>query len=307
MKKFFTQVFPMLLVVLGLLVTSCGPKPTTSAPSIPVSVSDWKPALDKVRTHYNGGVVMEGSTTKLRRAYEQTDSAFRLAVADEINIGKMCFKDAAAADATVANAIFDQQQDNGTLINALVTQSVTGQSTPECAPIYQKLAEIVASYRPAIMDAYLLYFNQATDYKTYTSAWPEIDVMNDIFQTVADPTQVAEILKENGLPGFTDFTWLPTENLYMDFPGNKAKCDYYTSGQFMNDLPSLMLAKFQGHEQSLRNLYEARWMPMTGANGNCRLLRQAALDEMTVSILSQGTQDVINSGIDTGAVPTVQP
>lgn len=299
------------LVLATIVLSACG-SPASSVPGasgVPAPVAkDLVSILNKGRKYYNDGVDMEGKVTKLRRAYETARSNIDVTVSDLVVNNAICFKNVASTEVAIGQAVMDQSQNSQSLINALVTQSVSGeQATTECTKLNQQIADFVISNRQAVLDAYNQFFQAATDYKLYTSDFPEIKIMNDLLQTYADPTQVANFLQQNNLPGFTDFTWLPTENLYMDFPGNKAKCDYYTTGAFMNDLPALMKMKFEGHEQSLLNLYEARWMPTSGAKGNCRLLRQAALDEMTVSILSAGTQNVINTGTDTGSIPTPQP
>jgi hypothetical protein len=304
MKKFRFIVF--LVVITSLVLTACGRSPAEQATGLPGV--DIKKALSDIRVYYNTETTLEKDVSFLRRQYEQTRSSFDLTIRDLLANNAICYKNVAETESTIGNAVMDSNASSDSLINALVTQSVSGeQATSICAGLNQQIATTVITNRQAILDAYNKFFEAALNYRLSLSNWPEIKVMNDLFQTYGDPRMVEQKLVEAGLPGFTDFAWMPTENLFMDYPGNKAKCDYYITGEFMNYLPASMKIKFSGHEESLLNLYQAQWMPQSGANGNCRLSRMAALDEMTVSILSTGTIDVINTNVDSGVIPTPAP
>lgn len=295
------------LFIMVFMVSGCRAKtPTEQANSLPGV--DLSKALSDIRVHYKGGVDQETNVSFLRRQYEQTRSNFDLVISDLLANNAICFKNVAETESTIGNAVMDSNASSESLINALVTQSPSGeQATTQCAQLNVQIANTVISHRAGILDAYNKFFEAALRYKNYTSSWPEIKVMNDLFQTYGDPRMVEQKLEEFGLPGFTDFAWLPTNNLFADFPGNKAKCDYYNTGAFMADLPGSVKIKFSGHEESLMSLYEVQWMPQAGAAGNCRLFRQAALDEITISILTTNTGTILNTNTDSGAIPTPIP
>lgn len=300
-KKFF-----LTLVSLALFLSACGtPAPQGTSPVLPKI--DPVAILAQARTYYNGGVNRETNITNLWRKYELAMNTFRLGAKDLLGAANACSASVAQTESTIGKAVTGNM-DGDAIFSALVTNSVSGeQATTECTQIFRQLADYIVANRAAIQDANLMAFNAATEYMNYTSNFPEVDFMNDLMQTYGDPTFVYQKLADNGIKGITDWSWLPTSNLWVSHT-DKALCQYYVSGEFMANLPYSMKLKFTGHEMALAKLYESSWNPAANAGrGECRMTRYAALEYMTRSIVSADTQNVIQSGQDQSVFPTPQP
>lgn len=291
-------VLPMLLVLM-LLLSACGGGVIDQAANKLTEVLSWG------RDYYSRGVAQEKNITTLFRQYEQSMSTFRLGARDLITNNANCFKDVAATESAIADAALGNQ-DEGALVNALSTDSVTGeQATSGCVEGNRQIADYVLTNRQAVQDNYMATFSAAEDYMEYTSSFPEIDVMNDLLQTYGDMNTLRKELKAQGIEvvGATDFTWLPTANLWVSTT-DKALCDYYTTGAFVNELMPTMKSKFENHPDALMGLYESAW---DSSLGECRLTRYAALKFMTRKVVSRDTNQIINTGVDEGIFVTEQP
>lgn len=291
-----------LFTIISIMLAACAsPAPTPVAPVMPKI--DPKAILSQARTYYNGGVQRDTNITNLQRKFENTMNTFRLGATDLIANNKNCFKDGAEAEKTVAQAVMGTQPREA-VFNALVTASVSGeQFTMKCAEGNQKIADFIISKRPEVQNAAQAVFEAATEYMQYTSAFPEIQWMNDFMQTYGDTAVLYQKLADNGI-GVSDWTWLPTKNLWVSHTDQKL-CQYYISGQFMENVPYSTKLKFTGHTDALARLYESAWNPVAnGGRGECRMYRYAALEYMTRSILSSDTQNVIQGGQDQSLFPT---
>lgn len=291
------------LITIALILTACGRSvaPQDTSPAFPKL--DPVAILAQARTYYNGGVNRETNITNLWRKFELTMNTFRLGAKDIIGAANACSANVALTESTIGEAVTGNM--NGEAIfSALVTNSVSGeQATTECAQIFRQLADYIVANRAAIQDANLHAFEAATEYMNYTSNFPEVDFMNDLMQTYGDPSFVYQKLADNGI-GVSDWSWLPTANLWVSHTDEKL-CRYYLTGEFMANLPFSMKLKFTGHDSALAKLYESSWNPAANAGrGECRMTRYAALEYMTRSIVSADTQNVIQSGQDEGLFPT---
>lgn len=295
----FKKIVPI-FVVMTFVLTACG----SGAPIDPT-----KAILSQARTYFKGGVDRESNITVLWRKYELSMNTFRLGAKDLFGAANACSASVALTESTIGEAVTGNM-DGEAIFSALVTNSVSGeQATTECAQIFRQLADYIVANRAAVQNANLMAFEAAVDYQNYTSSFPEVDFMNDLMQTYGDTTIVYQKLADNGI-GVSDWSWLPTANLWVSH-GDKNLCQYYTSGQFMDNLSYSAKLKFTGHESALARLYESTWNPAAnGGNGECRMTRYAALEYMTRSIVGADTQQIIQSGQDQElfpATPTSTP
>ena len=307
MKTFRT--FINLLLVIFLLA-ACAPSASgVSSPSVLPKI-DLKKDISEFNAWYTTMVnkqadlqVLIGIRVRVASKYFSTLNTL---VANNAN----CFTNAKNVESAVAQATFDPSQDKGSLVNALVSNTLNAeQATTACIQGNQTIATYVITGRQEMYDADMNMYQAGVFFKRDLSNTIQVKLGNDFLQTYADPTQAEQKMREMGLPGLTDITIPPNEDLFYDMPGNKEKCDYYNGGAFMQNLPRPILDKFYGHEESLRRRYSAQWTPpMGGAQGNCRLFAQAALDQISTPILNQIVITQINTGVDNGNdIPTVQP
>ncbi len=312
LSKYVTRKNAVLLIValvlLIVVLAACGGGPKVPvAPGLPKV--DIVGILDKANKFYNTGVdTYEKTGTQLWAAYTQKMNTFRTGARDLMGSYQLCFTNVAATESQIGIAVMSKVSQTG-MINAFATQSsVSGEvATAKCAEGYGKLADYIISNRASIQDAYLAQFNNATDYMAYLTDWPEVQMMNDLLQTYGSTTGVYKALADRGI-GVSDWSWLPTKNLWVSAGNDKNLCQYYISGQFMQNVPYSMKLKFTGHEDSLALLYESTWNPAAnGGDGECRLTRFAALEYRTRSIVSQDTGDVLKSGKDTSLFPPATP
>ncbi len=290
------------------VLSACGTKASQdTVPALPKL--DPVAILSQARTYYKGGVDRETNITVLWRKYELSMNTFRLGAKDLIGAANACSTSVASTESTIGNAVTGNM-DGDAIFSALVTNSVSGeQATTECTQIFRQLADYIVANRAAVQNANLMAFEAATDYMNYTSSFPEVDFMNDLMQTYGDTTLVYQKLADNGV-GVSDWSWLPTANLWVSHQ-DKNLCQYYISGEFMQNISYSSKLKFTGHESALARLYESTWNPAAnGGNGECRMTRYAALEYMTRSIVGADTQQIIESGQDQGlfpATPTATP
>ena len=307
--KLFSRIgltFISVVMVFSMLLSACGSK--GSAPAL--SSAQIQSLLATGRQYYANGVAMETTLTDLMVIYQRKDSDFRTGLLELVGNDKACYKDVAATEAAVADAVkgnyakgvTDPTAIQKAAIDVLVTQSVSGeQATTSCTGLNDKVADYVVSNRKDIGDAYLNMFTQATAYLKYTSEYPEIKLINDLLQ-VMPLQEIYTQLGQKGI-GVTDFTWLPTQNLFM-VVFNQKTCDYYRNGTFKEGLLPATLVKFTNHDAELMALYGATWNSDTGS---CKLYKMAALDRMTTPIVSKATKEVINNNEDQSAFPTDVP
>ncbi len=287
----------VLSLIATVIISGCGVGKAVNAIG-----AEAQALISQGRQYYHEGIDMQTSAINLRRAYETKDSSFRLTVQDLFANKKSCFKDAATLESTVATAVMSQKS-GGELVNALSTSSVSGEAaTTACIELNKSLADIIVSSRSGIQNAYMASFEAATAFENKISSYPEIKLVNDLLTTYGSTDGVIHALSLDGV-GVTDFTWLPTMDLYVD-TSNDQLCTYFKSGAFKDDLPQIVKDKFTGHDDALTGLYSTRKNPLgTG----CRVYRQAALYVMTLPILSAQTSQVVGSGVDQGAMPTDVP
>lgn len=311
MKRYpFHLIVAILALSLGL--TACIPTPPVNV-APPVSVSghtiDVKALYDKANNYYHVGVTnYEVPLLKLDIAYKAADNEFRLGVRDQMAVAQNCFVNAAQTESQIVDAALGNMEP-GQLVNALVTNNLTGeQATTTCATIYSKLADYVPTHRAALSQAQQARFGMAVDYEAYFSNFIEVDIMNDLMQTYGDSTLVYQKLADAGVPGITDWSWLPTKMLKAT-NNDEGICKYYMSGAFMDSLPLATRLKFKGHETALASLFEATWIPASGNGGLglCTMYRLAALRWFERDVLSQPTRNVQDTGVDQSAVPTAPP
>lgn len=296
------------VMVVGMLLSACAPSARRVVPTVEVGGVriDPQALIATGRQYYNGGVQQETTLTNLWRKYEQSMSTFRTGVRDLVANKESCYVDVAATESTIAQSVTGNM-DGDAIFSALVSQSVSGEAaTVECTKLNRQLADFTIANRQAVQDNLLAAFEAATKLMQYTSQYPEIDITNDLLQTYGDTTKVYKVLADNGI-GVTDWSWLPTANLWVAHSDEKL-CRYYTSGEFMANVSYSTKLKFTGHEDALARLYESTWNPAAnGGRGECRMTRYAALEYMTRSILSSDTREVIETGEDTGVIPTEAP
>ncbi len=294
------KVIPIILA-LTFVLTACGnPAPQDTAPALPKL--DPVAILAQARTYYKGGVDRESNITVLWRKYELALNNLRLGAKDLMGVANACSASVAQTESTIAQAATGNM-DGDAIFSALVTNSISGeQATTECVQVFRQLADYIVANRAAVQNANLMAFEAAVEYQNYTSSFPEVDFMNDLMQTYGNTQKVYEKLAENGI-GVSDWSWLPTANLWVSHT-DKNLCQYYISGEFMNNIAYSAKLKFTGHESALALLYESTWNPAAnGGTGECRMTRYAALEYMTRSIVSADTQSIIESGQDTELFP----
>lgn len=299
----------LMLLIATFLITACGggKSPQDTVPAIPKL--DPAAIISKGRAYYKAGVDRETNITVLWRKYEVAMNTFRLGAKDLIGAANACSASVATTESTIGNAVTGNMSGDA-IFSALVTNSVSGeQATTECAQIFRQLADYIVANRAATANANLMAFEAATEYMNYTSSFPEVDIMNDLMQTYGDTAIVYQKLADNGI-GATDWSWLPTANLWVSHSDQKL-CQYYISGEFMANVTYSTKLKFTGHETALARLYESTWNPAAnGGKGECRMTRYAALEYMTRSILSSDTQNIIQTGEDQSlfeSTPTPAP
>jgi hypothetical protein len=299
----------MMLVVLAFIMSlaaACGT--SSSSASNPVSQAAAKVVtqgmINKMHDYYGRGKELEKELTVLDRMYSQTQNTFRTGARDLIANNTSCYKSVAQTESAIAEAALGNMEGDA-LVNVLATgASVTGeQATSKCVDLNTRLAEYIVGHRKAVQDAHNNRFEKAQDYRLYLEHFPELEWMNDLLQTYGSPQGVYNFLESIGIPGVTDWTWLPTKGLWTSH-SNKEKCDYYRNGKFKDELARDLQRQFKGHEDSLYNLYDATW---NSSNSECRLYRFAALEWMERDVVSRDTRDVQESGEDTSVYITPQP
>ena len=297
-KRFSIAILAILF--LSIFLTACGGNPVQQAADKLTEI------YAKAQDYYNRGVSLETNTTNLWRAYEQVYSNFRLTAMDLIKTGGQCYQDVAAAEATIAEAVMGNKPKDS-IINSLTTDSVSGEAAvSKCAELNRQLADYIISNRREAYNAYMRAFESATGYMQYTSNFPEIDIMNDLMDTYLSAEKIeAELAKKN--IHVTDWTWLPTTNLWVSHT-DRALCNYYISGEFKQNLLPSVIRKFKDHEGALESQYAATWNPAANrGNGECRMYRTAALEYMTRSIISDDTRGIVEGGSDSSVFPTNTP
>lgn len=304
----------MFLFAVMLFLTACGAKPR-ELPVVPagVSVNGVKDVMSKASAFHSGGVAQEANLTRLWNKQLTSRSKYRTSVEDLIGNNTICFKNAQETQVAVAKAVFDRnyttQQAGAIVANVLSTggASVTGdKAITACTELNKQIADFMIANRAEVADNYNLMFDAASEYMRYTSSSPEIDIMNDLMRTYLDVNKVYDALHEAGIPGVSDWTWLPTVNLWVSH-SDKALCIYYISGDFKNSLLPEVKRKFERHAASLENLYAATWNPVAnGGKGECRMYRMAALEYMTRPIINESVRQDVQNGDDSSvfAKPT---
>lgn len=297
-----------ILLIATFVLTACGGG--GSSPSSVIPAIDLKKDLQEFNAYYTK---MSNEQADLQtligirvRIASNYFSTLNTLVANNSN----CFANVKNVESAVAHATFDPNQDQGSLVNALVSNTLNAeQASTACVQGNQKIADYVISGRQAVYDADVNMYTAAVNFNRDLTNTIQLKLGNDFLQTYADPTVAEQKMREMGIPGLTDIAWPPNESLYYDMPGNQEKCDYFTSGAFKQYLLPSIQDKFYGHDESLKRRYGAQWTPAVGgAQGNCRLFAQAALDQITTPILNTIVINQINTGVDNGNdIPTVQP
>lgn len=298
----FVRIMATLVFMVSILLTACAPRQTP----LQELGTDVKAIIDKGRVYYNGGVNRETTLTQLWANHVMTYNTFVMGARDLIANQQMCYTNVAATESTIATAVMSNL-DGDAIFDALVTNSVSGEAaTTACVQLNQQLANYIIANRSAVQDSYMASFNAATEYMNYTSNFPEIQWMNDLLQTYGDTALLYQKLADEGI-GVSDWSWLPTKNLWAS-TSDQNLCQYYITGAFMENLPYSTRLKFTGHEDALARLYEAAWNPAANSGaGECRLYRYAALEYMTRPIVSAATNQVITTGEDQSIFPTPTP
>lgn len=291
----------VLLALLTLLIAACGGRSsaTNGVPaSAASSLAEVTRIMDLANDYWTKGRAMQAHQMVLFNKYTSDRTAFEVGIQELVANQANCADLVAATEVVIAEAI-SSNMDNKAIFSGLATESVSGeQATTECAQLSNKIGDHIVSNRAAVNAAYQAQYEHATAYQLYLSSTPEIDFINDLMSTYGDIGQVWAALGEKEI-GVSDFAWLPTQELQVKH-SNRALCSYYTSGEFIGELPYFTLDKFAGHEDSLRRLYSATW---NSGEGLCTMYRMAALDFMLRPIVSQGTAEVINSGIEQSVFP----
>lgn len=312
MKIKFLHLILVVIMATSAVLSACAPSPV----AVPSQVSSIVPGIDLKKDLADFGQwytnkkneqanlqILIGNRVRVGSLYFSTLNAL---VANNTN----CFVNVKNAESAVARATFDPGQDKGTLINALVSNTLNAeQATTVCAQGNQKIADYVIDGRKAIYDADMQMYEAAVNFQNGLSNEIVGKIRYDFLTTFADPTEAERQMRLAGIPGLTDITMPPDEGLFYDMPGNSDICTYYNSGAFENDLPRPVKDMFYGHEDSLRRRYSAQWTPpLGGSQGNCRLFASAALKQVTTPILSTIMVTQINTGVDNGnEIPTVVP
>ncbi len=298
----------------ALLFSACAPKPApvNVGPSISVAghTIDLKALYDKANNYYHVGVTnYEVPLQKLDAAYEQAYNEFLLGVRDLMAVRQNCFVNVATTETQIVDAALGNMEP-GQLINALATTNLTGeQATTTCAQGYDEVADYTITHRSDLSQKYLARYGLAVDYEAYFSDFIEVDIMNDLAQTYGDSTLVYQKLADVGIPGITDWSWLPTRLLKATH-ANESICRYYMSGDFMDSLPLATKLKFKGHETAIASMFEATWIPAEangGQVGLCTMYRWAAIRWYQRDVLSQAAQNALSGTGDQGAIPTLPP
>ncbi len=304
------KIRPFLLVLMTamMFIAACAPKTPSITSVIPgidlkKDISDFNAYFTKMSNEEADGMVLVGIRVRTASKYFSTLNSL---VANNQN----CFTNSKNVETAIAQATFDPSQDSGTLINALVSNTLNGeQATTACVQGNNKIAEYVINGRQEVYDADINMYQWAVLFNRDLSNTIPLKIGNDFLQTYLDPTLAEQKMRDAGIPGLTDIMWPPNENLWYDMPGNKEKCDYYTSGAFKQYLLPAEQDKFFGHDEALMRRYGAQWTPAIGeAQGNCRLFANAALNQILTPILNQIVATQINTGVDNGNdIPTVTP
>lgn len=299
------------LVLAAVMIVACAPSVPPASQVLPAGVGiDLKKDISDFNAWYTKEVnqqadlqILIGIRVRVASKYYSTLNTL---VANNAN----CFIDEKKAESSIAQATFDPSQDKGSLVNALVSNTLNGeQATTACVQGNQKIANYVIDGRQEMYDADINMYQAAVFFKRDLSNTIATKIGYDFLQTYADPTLAEQKMVQAGIPGLTDIAWPPNEDLYYDMPGDKEVCDYYTTGAFKQYLPQSIKDKFFGHDEALMRRYGVQWTPaIGGAQGNCRLFAQAALDKITTPILNQTVINQITTGVDNGNdIPTVQP
>ncbi len=286
------------------------------APSAPSPVNTVLPGVDLTKSiqdfnawytkTVNQQADLQVNVLAFDGVYSKYYSTMSALVANNAN----CYVNVKNTEQPLLEATFNPNQDQGTLINALVTNTIGGElATSICAEGNEKIANFVISGRQEVYDAYIKMQESAVFFVRDLNNTIPVKVGNDFLQTYGDPNIAEQKMRDAGIPGLTDFQFPPNEQLFYVMPGNKEICDYYITGAFKQYLPPPILNKFYGHDESLMRRYGAQWTPpLGGSNGSCKLFAQAALDQIMTPIMNQNASNAINTGVDNGnEIPTVTP
>ncbi|MBU1071591.1 hypothetical protein KKG65_04275 [Patescibacteria group bacterium] len=302
-KKLILFVF--VFVLLALTLVACRGKTQEAAPNnaagVPVEIDDLISPTDlmALREYYRGGTEREANINNLKAAADLARTKFFTGIRDLIGNNQFCFKSVEETEVAIANAVMAEKEGEA-LVDALVTASVSGESaTGICAELNHGIADYTVANRQNMFNTEMAKVEALNEYLVYLEGYPERNFMNDVFQTVADPSKVYKWLADKGI-GATDFVWLPTY-IIQTTGRDKGLCDYYRTGDFKAELLPATLRKFTGHETALDELYSAKWNSAAyGGTGECTFYRMAAIEVMRMSVQAAETIEGQNTGIDPG-------